>query len=41
MSGVAEIEARQLQIEELRAQMNTLRIDEAVSVPRKQRMFRL
>jgi len=33
MSEVAEIEALQLQIEELRAQLNTLRIGETVSVP--------
>jgi hypothetical protein len=36
MSDVAEIEALQLQIEELRAQLNTLTIGEAVSVPRRQ-----
>ena len=36
MSNVAEIEAMKLQIEELRAQLNTLRIGEAVGVPRRQ-----
>jgi hypothetical protein len=36
MSDVAEIEALQLQIEELRAQLNTLRIGEAVRVPSRQ-----
>jgi len=36
MSDIAEIEALQLQIEELRAQLNTLRIGETVSVPRSQ-----
>jgi hypothetical protein len=36
MSDVPEIEALQLQIEELRAQLNTLRIGEAVSVPSRQ-----
>jgi len=36
MSDVADIEALQLQIEELRAQLNTLRIGEAVIVPRSQ-----
>jgi len=40
MSDVAEIESLQLQIEELRAQLNTLRIGEVVSVPWRQR-FRL
>ena len=33
MSEVAQIEALQLQIEDLRAQLNTLRIGETVSVP--------
>ena len=33
MSEVAEIEALQLQIEELRAQLTTLRIGETVNVP--------
>ena len=36
MSDVAEIESLQLQIEELRAQLNTLRIGEAVSVPSRE-----
>jgi hypothetical protein len=36
MSDVVEIEAVQLQIEELHAQLNTLRIGEAVSVPSRQ-----
>jgi len=35
LSDVAEIEALQLQIEELRAQLNTLRKGEAVSVPKR------
>jgi len=38
MSEVAEIEALQLQIEELRAQLNTLRISGTVSVPSRQTM---
>jgi hypothetical protein len=36
MSEAAEIEALQLQIEELREQLHTLRIGEAVSVPTRQ-----
>ena len=36
MSEVAEMEALQLQIEELRAQLNTLRIGEAVRGPSRQ-----
>jgi len=36
MYDVAEIEALQLQIEELRDQLNTFRTGEAVSVPRSQ-----
>jgi len=36
MSEVAEIEALQLQIEELRVQLTTLRIGNAVNVPGRQ-----
>ena len=36
MSEVAEIEALQLQIEELRAQLTTLRIGETVNIPSRQ-----
>jgi len=36
MSEVAEIEALQLQIEELHAQLTTLRIGETVSIPSRQ-----
>jgi hypothetical protein len=41
MSEVAEIEALQLEIEGLRAQLKALMLGDAASVLKRQRMFRL